>query len=1179
MITTRKRGLVLLICAILTAVLAAAAQVTKEGQPRASWVLLIGASLLVAIPGVVAASAWGQQHRAETAKRDEIARSRAAERRTHFETVARGVAQSHWTGSLFTGRERVLRALAAWLADDSGGSLRIVIGQPGSGKSAVLGRLVELSDPATRKTLAGDTPPDCLPPVRCVHLALTARGRTLPDLVAQIASEVRLTIGSVDELILGLRDRKAPLVVLLDGLNESAEPELVARELVGKLADREDGTGLRMVVGSRPSLLRSIRVSDEEVIDLDGPDYFEPADLVEYTRKCLREFTRPDGALDPAKTRDIAAGIAERAGTAFLVAQLTARAISRDIDGRTVRWRECFPDNVGAAMEAYLDRIPDGRRARTLLMPLAFAKGDGLAPDMLWAELATTLGTESVTEQDVRCLIHDSPASSLITKSATAHYYLYHEAFAEHLRNTCPHESPHCAIVNKLRNMVAPDWFAAHPYIREHLATHAAQANAIDELLSDSNYLGVAAAAPLLRALSHVAAPSARQAAEVYRGVAHHIRRQPDLAAFYLELYARQRGYDRLADAWVQGLSERPLAVRWARCRASQPHRVIGRHETDIGALHLVASGDFAVSGDSEGAVNLWDIVNGIPVVEEIRLSPAAVINDIVAVRVSGGLVLLVASDGGLYMIRVGADRDVVDIAWVDKHPVTTVSVLEREGLVVAGYRGGELRLWELPGATRVASYVTAHPEGVISTGTGTVDGKPVVISAGFSGSVAVWVLTPDGLLRRSDWYGTLPLVSVSIFGSTKNPLVVGGGEDGTVHAWRASDDEYVATVRCVDESPASMLSLVRLRDRELVLTGGFAGEISVWDSTGGARLAGPLSGHMGWVTALDAASRGATDTVLSGGDDGYVRCWDLDLGLLPARPASTEDTAAVTAMEVVADGTSFVLSGRADGMVFVLDPESGADARSPLSVSRHGVRCLRAARLADGWAVLSGSYDGTLNAVSLDGKPLIDAPIRAHDRAFRSLCVFRGVVLTGGDGGVVMWDPKHWRPAEKPFDADPEVYAVAATRAEGCDVLICGGYAGIHLMDLATGRRMAGPLLPDRLCRALTVTELCGRPVVVSAGETGVQFWDPADGSPTAPPVLTDEVATIAEVNVGDGRAVAWGDQRGVTLWSLAERRELARIDLGFAVTSVAGCGANAVVVSALHGIYRLDVRLDGEW
>jgi hypothetical protein len=94
-------------------------------------------------------------------------------------------------GSLFTGRERVLRVLAAWLADGSAGSLRMVVGQPGSGKSAVLGRLVQLSDPGTRKSLAAGIPPDCLPPTKSVHIELTARGRTLPDLVDQLASEVR----------------------------------------------------------------------------------------------------------------------------------------------------------------------------------------------------------------------------------------------------------------------------------------------------------------------------------------------------------------------------------------------------------------------------------------------------------------------------------------------------------------------------------------------------------------------------------------------------------------------------------------------------------------------------------------------------------------------------------------------------------------------------------------------------------------------------------------------------------------------------------------------------------------------------------------------------------------------------------------------------------------------------
>lgn len=1162
MVPTRKRGLVLLICAILAAVLAAAAQVAREGQPRMSSVLLVCASLLVAIPGVVAASAYGQQRRAKTTKRDEITRGRIADRRTHFDTAARGVAQPHWTGTLFTGRERALRALAAWCADGSAGSLCMVVGQPGSGKSAVLGRLVELSDPTTRKTVAKGMPPNCLPPTKSVHVELTARGRTLLDLVTQIASEGRLEAASVDELILGLRDRKTPLVVVLDGLNESSEPELVARELVGKLAGGEIGTGLRMVVGSRPTLLRAVGAANDEIIDLDSPDYFEPPDLAEYTRKCLREFMRAGDALDTTTIDEIATGIAERAGKTFLVAQLTARAISRD--GRSPRWRERFPDSVGAAMEAYLDRIPDGHKARTLLMPLAFAAGDGLTPDALWAELATTLGTEAVTEQDVRRLVRESPAGSLLLKSAATSYRLYHEAFAEHLRNTCPHESPHNAIVEKMRKLVTGPWNGAHPYIRDNIATHAAQADMLDDLLVDSDYLSVAEPVPLLRALSHVSTPTGRQAAEVYRGVAHHIRRQPEGAAFYLELYARQRGYDRLADGWVRELTDRTLTVPWARCRASQPHRVVGRHEADISALCLVDSGELAVSGDSEGAINVWDVVNGIPVVEEIRFHSPAVINDIVATNVSGELVLLVASDAGLYMVHINSGTRIVE---VDPHAITTMSVLLKGELVVTGDRNGWLRLRELSGRSRIICSVEAHPEGVISTGVGTIDGRAVVISAGFSGSIAAWELTPDSLVRIGSWFNTQPLLALSLVG----PLLMGGSEDGTVWIRSATQSEQVTIVRCIDDAPASMLSLVRLGGRDLVLTGGFAGEINVWDPTGGARLVGPLSGHMGWVTALDAATRGATDTVLSGGDDGYIRCWDLDLGPLPDRSVGGSDTASVSAMDVC---SGFILSGRADGTVFVLDPESGADVRSPIVASRHGVRCLTLAYLDGGAAVLSGGYDGTLNAVSLEGKPLVDAPLRAHNRALRALCTAGGRVLSGGDGGVKWWDPEQWRSVIA-FEADPEVYSVVATH----DRVICGGQAGIHIMELATGRLMAGPLQPGSLCRALAVTELNGRAVVVSGGETGLGFWDIADGSPIAPAASTEEISAITVMTLGDQRVAVCGDSRGITLWSLAGQGELARIDLGFAVSGVSDIGSGALAVSALHGIYRLNVRVDGEW
>jgi hypothetical protein len=68
--------------------------------------------------------------------------------RGHFEPRGRGVDQRSRPGWYFTGRVRALQELVEWLTG-AGSDLRprVVTGGPGSGKSAVLGRLVTLSDP------------------------------------------------------------------------------------------------------------------------------------------------------------------------------------------------------------------------------------------------------------------------------------------------------------------------------------------------------------------------------------------------------------------------------------------------------------------------------------------------------------------------------------------------------------------------------------------------------------------------------------------------------------------------------------------------------------------------------------------------------------------------------------------------------------------------------------------------------------------------------------------------------------------------------------------------------------------------------------------------------------------------------------------------------------------------
>ena len=67
------------------------------------------------------------------------------------------------------------------------------------------------------------------------------------------------------------------------------------------------------------------------------------------------------------------------------------------------------------------------------------------------------------------------------------------------------------------------DWQAAHPYVRRHLAEHAAAADRLDQLLEDPHYLLTVDPARLVPYLDTARSAPARATAAVYRQSAHHL--------------------------------------------------------------------------------------------------------------------------------------------------------------------------------------------------------------------------------------------------------------------------------------------------------------------------------------------------------------------------------------------------------------------------------------------------------------------------------------------------------------------------------------------------------------------------------------------------------------------------------------------------------------------------------
>lgn len=398
-------------------------------------------------------------------------------------------------------------------------------------------------------------------------------------------------------LLVALAERRRPFRVVVDSLDEAgpggdkAEARRIAWDLLRPLAGVPC---VRLVVGSRRELLSHIgdRVP---VIDLDESAYADDTDTAEYVAKIISDVGAPyEHAPDLA--RQVADEVARRAGRCFLVARMTASALLRDrtVDTRVPGWVEQLPSDVGGAFEAYLQRLPPERHDATtaLLTALAFGEGSGLSR-RIWVQVAANLSGMPLTETDIDVLLaEDGSYLSHAVVDGTRYFRLYHQELTDHMRaRVLGHRDlkdiQEC-FVDTL-SALTPDraWLRAHPYVRTHLATHAAGSGALDDLIAAASFVISAEPSTLLPALRQALRhPLLSMAVERYCYLlADGTSARVDRAAL-LAFVAGAHGEHELArQAEELSGSLRRLCVE---PRKITPHRVVGRHDGDAYAIRSV---------------------------------------------------------------------------------------------------------------------------------------------------------------------------------------------------------------------------------------------------------------------------------------------------------------------------------------------------------------------------------------------------------------------------------------------------------------------------------------------------------------------------------------------------------------------------------------------------------------
>ena len=1069
------------------------------------------------------------------------------------------------------GRIAAMREIASWISDPNRGTVAVVTGRPGSGKSALLALPALVTDLAYRESLlaaAGDRPmvraANVLRPDTRV-IAVHGRGLNADQLAGMIAAGLGRDAGTADGLLDALvREpaRNHP-VVLLDALDETEQPGVVVRQLVTELADRH---GLRVLIGTRGNLLKAI-ASPSLVVDLDKEPYADVQALTDYITQLLVAkhepgVSTPYQALqrsDDETLATIAAAVSIRAAGSFLIGQLIALALrGRDRVADTEHLDD-IPASVGEAFDADLARLGGwSTRARALLTALAWAKGPGLPWENVWVPVVNairpalaTRTPEPLRDDDVRRL-RDEAGAYIVEDTGPgerAVFRPFHDLLAAHLRASgeapgretvsAGHlEQVNGLVTNALLAGVSTDeagarlWAQAHPYLRSYLAQHAADAGTerlMALLTGDPGYLAAADPATFVPLLLREQLPGLAETSGVYRRASPFLGADVDWNAAYLQEAALALGARSLAEAFATDRLAPAFHTVIAQQRADDSLLALTGHTGPVRALTAVpvpGGRTLLASGSQDGTVRLWDPATGQPAGPPLegRHGP---VQALTAVPVPDGRTLLASgSQDGTVRLWDPATGQPAGPPLEGRHgPVQALTAVPVPGgrtLLASGSQDGTVRLWDPATGQPAGPPLEGHTDSVQAlTAVPVPDGRTLLASGSQDGTVRLWdpaTGQPAGPPPKGRHGPGEVLVAVPVPGG--RTLLASRSGDGRVRLWD--------------------LGIVKR---------------SLWRGRKRGRPAGPpLEGYTFLVRALTAVPVPGGRTLLaSGGADGTVRLWDPATSQ-PAGPpleAPRGSAEALTAVPVPG-GRTLLASGGADGTVRLWDPATSQPAGPPLEGHIGSVTVLAAVPVPGGRTLLaSGGGDSWLRlwdpaAGQSAGPPLGSYPGSADVLVAVPVPGGRTLLASGGGSGTVrLWDPATSQPAGPPLEGHPgSAEALAAVPVPGGRTLLASGSQDgtVRLWDPATSQP-AGPPLEGHTdsVRALAAVPVPGgRTLLASGSRDGtVRLWDPATSQPAGPPLEghTGPAEALVAVPVPDGRTLlASGSRDGtVRLWDPA--------------------------------------------
>ncbi|MFI7123035.1 hypothetical protein [Amycolatopsis sp. NPDC049868] len=1047
------------------------------------------------------------------------AERRDTELRTRLLVRAMGGTSNGTGGWWFTGRHTALLDITAWLHHpDAARPLQVVTGNPGSGKTAVLGLIAALTHPDRRATvpLGGlGLPAAAVPDMDAVDVAIYAQGLTSEEMLSGIAAAVQSNASTPGQLLEELDDRSTPLTVLIDALDEATDPDHLVRRLLRPLADHAAGR-LRLLVGTRDFLLERLGFSREDTVDLDADRYADLAALTTYVGRGLLDTSAhsPYRNAPPSLLRAVADAVAEAAHPSFLVARITSATLAAHVrvaDPNDPAWRRTLPRLPGEAMRHDLEvRLGhNAARVSDLLRPLAYAEGQGLPWEDIWAAVACRASGTSYTDEDLLWL--RKHAGSYVVEAiedGRSTYRLYHHALADHLREHADETAMHEAITEVLLSRVprifggCRDWTRAHPYALRHLATHAALAGQIDNLVADAEYLVYAEPAALLLALHRTNTEPGILAAAVYRcSIDSHRHLPPRRRRQVLATDAARFRVSRLHQELSASLEWRP---RWTTGRhaAHIVHAIFTGHTNSIMAAACTTLGGraVAVTVSEDNTARVWDLATS----EEITTFTGHTDSlRAVACTTLGGraVAVTVSEDNTARVWDLATSEEITTFTGhTDSLRAVACTTLKGRPIAVTAGNNATARVWDLATGEELLA-LTGHTSSVQAVACATLKGRPIAVTAG--AAARVWDLATGEEITtftgHTDW-----LEAVACTTLDDRPVAVTASNDNTARVWDLATAEEITTFTGHTDSLRAV-ACTTLDGRPVAVTTGRDKTARVWDLATAEEIT-TFTGHTSSVRAVSCSTLEGHPIAVTAGIDETSRVWRL-FASVGDSPAALGHSARIAA------GASTTVGGRSVAITVSDDTTA------------------RVWDLATGKEITTFTgHTDSLRAVActtLDGRPV--------------------AVTASNDKTARVWDLATAEEITTFTGHTSSVRAVACATIEGRAIAVTAGTPVARAWDLATGEEITTFTGHTGWPEAVACATIEGRAVAVTASnDNTARVWDLATGEEIT--TLTGHTKSVEAVACAtiEGRAVAVtaSNDNTARVWDLATGEELNAFD-----------------------------------